>query len=276
MTVMRTVLSVNLNKVALLRNQRDLDLPSVVRTGKICLDAGAHGLTIHPRPDERHARPHDAHDLKALIEDERRSKPAGSHLELNIEGNPTPEFVALVRAVRPDQCTLVPDAPDARTSDNGWDVAAHGAHLKRIASTLHDDGIRVCVFMNPDLEQIGRVPETGADRIELYTEPFAKAHGGVQPMAHAGASAKAHDAAGIESVTRAYADAARKAQSLGLGVNAGHDLNLHNLGDFCRTVPGVLEVSIGHAITADALEMGWTNAVHAYLRALATAEGLSR
>ena len=263
-----TVLSVNLNKVALLRNQRDLDLPSVVRTGRICLDAGAHGLTIHPRPDERHARPHDAHDLKALLDDERRSSPA-SHFELNIEGNPTPEFVALVRAVRPEQCTLVPDAPDARTSDNGWDVIAHGAHLTRIVSMLHDDGIRVSVFMNPDVEQIGRVPATGADRIELYTEPYAKAH--------ASERAKAHASGDAESVTRTYASAARKAQSLGLGVNAGHDLNLHNLADFCRAVPNVLEVSIGHAITADALEMGWTNAIHAYLRALgASSTGSAR
>ena len=256
-----TVLSVNLNKVALLRNQRDLDLPSVVRTGRICLDAGAHGLTIHPRPDERHARPHDAHDLKALLDDRRRSSPAASPLELNIEGNPTPEFVALVRAVRPEQCTLVPDAPDARTSDNGWDVIANGAYLKQIVSTLHDDGIRVSVFMNPDIAQIERVPATGAERIELYTEPYARAHGGE----HA------------ESVTLAYEDAARKAQSLGLGVNAGHDLNLHNLADFCRSVPNVLEVSIGHAITADALEMGWKNAIRAYLRALEpSSEGTAR
>lgn len=272
MTAKRTVLSVNLNKVALLRNQRDLDLPNVVRTGKICLEAGAHGLTIHPRPDERHARPHDAHDLKALIEDERRSKPAASRLELNIEGNPTPEFVALVRAVRPDQCTLVPDAPDARTSDSGWNVIAHGHHLTRIVSMLHGDGIRVSVFMNPDLEQIERVPATGADRIELYTEPYAKAHAN----AHADVHANAHAIADADSVTGAYADAARKAQGLGLGVNAGHDLNLHNLGDFCRAVPGVLEVSIGHALTADALEMGWTNAIHAYLRALETSDGTSR
>ena len=269
-----TVLSVNLNKVALLRNQRDLDLPNVVRTGKICLDAGAHGLTIHPRPDQRHARAHDAHDLKALLDDERRSSPAASHLELNIEGNPTPEFMALVRAVRPEQCTLVPDAPDAKTSDNGWDVIAHGAHLTRIVSMLHDDGIRVSVFMNPDVGQIERVPATGADRIELYTEPYAKAHASARAKAGTSGLANAPQtpraSADAESVTLTYANAARKAQSLGLGVNAGHDLNLHNLNDFCRAVPDVLEVSIGHAITADALELGWTNAIHAYLHALET------
>ena len=245
-----TALSVNLNKVALLRNQRDLDLPSVVRTGRICLDAGAHGLTIHPRPDQRHARPHDAHDLKAVIDDERMRRP---HVELNIEGNPTAEFLALVRAVKPHQCTLVPDAPDARTSDNGWDVIAHGAHLRDIVSTLHGDGIRVSIFMNPDVAQIERVPATAADRIELYTEPYAKAWG----TANAGV------------VTQRYAEAARAAIRSGLGINAGHDLNLQNLGRFCRSVPSVLEVSIGHAITADALEMGWTAAVRAYLQVLA-------
>jgi pyridoxine 5-phosphate synthase len=247
-----TVLSVNLNKVALLRNQRDLDLPSVVKTAQICIDAGAHGLTIHPRPDQRHARPHDAHDLKALIDGKRRARGAATHLELNIEGNPTREFLELVRAVKPDQCTLVPDAPDARTSDNGWDVIAHGAHLAGIVSTLRGQGIRVSIFMNPDPAQIERVPATGAERIELYTEPYAKAWGTDR----------------IADVTRTYADAARTAQRLGLGVNAGHDLNLDNLGYFCEQVPSVLEVSIGHAITADALETGWTNAVRAYLRVL--------
>ena len=244
-----TVLSVNLNKVALLRNQRDLDLPNVVRTGQVCLDAGAHGLTVHPRPDQRHARPNDAHELKALIDDRSRTLRG---LELNIEGNPTDEFMTLVRAVKPQQCTLVPDAPDARTSDNGWDVIQHGDALRKIVSVLHGDGIRVSVFMNPDLAQIERVPETGADRIELYTEPYAKAWGTDR----------------IDRVTQMYAEAARKAQSIGLGVNAGHDLNLDNLGHFCRQVPAVLEVSIGHAITADALDMGWEAAVHAYLNVL--------
>lgn len=244
-----TFLSVNLNKVALLRNQRDLDLPSVVRTGKICLDAGAHGLTVHPRPDQRHARPHDVHDLSALIRDESRAHPG---LELNIEGNPTPDFLALVRAVKPHQCTLVPDAPDARTSDNGWDVIRNGEALREIVSMLRGDGIRVSIFMNPDVAQIERVPATGAERIELYTEPYAKAWGTLQS----------------ERVTQQYAEAARTAQSLGLGVNAGHDLNLDNLGNFCRKVPSILEVSIGHAITADALDMGWDTAVREYLKVL--------
>jgi pyridoxine 5-phosphate synthase len=249
-----TVLSVNLNKVALLRNQRDLDLPNVVRTGKICLDAGAHGLTVHPRPDQRHARPHDAFELAELIRAEGRQRPG---LELNIEGNPFPEFLELVCAVRPQQCTLVPDAPDARTSDQGWDVQREGEHLRGVVARLHALGIRVSVFMNPDIPQIERVPATGADRIELYTEPYARAW----------------DTASLPAMTSRYADAARRAQALGLGVNAGHDLNLHNLGHFCGAVPGVLEVSIGHAITADALELGWSGAVRAYLKVL---EGESR
>jgi pyridoxine 5-phosphate synthase len=247
-TVM-TVLSVNLNKVALLRNQRDLEIPDVVRSGELCLDAGAHGLTLHPRPDQRHALPRDVHALATLIRSRRQQKPG---LELNVEGNPFPDFLELVTAVKPDQCTLVPDAPNARTSDQGWDVAREGDRLGDIVETLHRHGIRVSVFMNPDVSQIERVPATGADRIELYTEPYAKAFGTPQRA----------------RVTEQYATAARRAQQLGLGVNAGHDLNLANLGHFCKSVPNVLEVSIGHAITADALELGWSAAVRAYLTVL--------
>ena len=244
-----TVLSVNLNKVALLRNQRDLDFPNVVRTGKVCLDAGAHGLTVHPRPDQRHARPRDAFELAELVRAESEHRPG---LELNIEGNPFPDFLELVYAVRPHQCTLVPDDPAARTSDHGWDVKREGENLRTVVAGLHQRGIRVSLFMNPDIPQIERVLATGADRIELYTEPYARAWG----------------AANLEAMTGEYAAAARRAQALGLGVNAGHDLNLDNLGHFCRSVPGVLEVSIGHAITADALDMGWTKAVRAYLKVL--------
>src|SRR5258706_10191085 len=244
-----TALSVNLNKVALLRNQRDLEIPDVVKSGSLCLDAGAHGLTLHPRPDERHALPRDCHALAALIRERSRARPGP---ELNLEGNPFPDFIELVSAVKPHQCTLVPDAPNARTSDQGWDVAKDGARLTAIVEQLHALGIRVSVFMDPDLSQIERVPATGADRIELYTEPYAKSWGTPD----------------LERVTGEYAAAARRAQQLGLGVNAGHDLNLANLGHFCREVPGVLEVSIGHAITADALEMGWTAAVKAYLARL--------
>ncbi len=250
----RTALSVNLNKVALLRNQRDLEIPDVVKNGALCLDAGAHGLTLHPRPDLRHALPRDVRALSDLIHARRRERPG---LELNVEGNPLPEFVQLVTSVKPDQCTLVPDAPDARTSSEGWDVASEGARLKDIVQSLHAMGIRVSLFMEPDLAQIERVPETGADRIELYTEPYASAYGKPQQA----------------EMTAQYVASARRAQALGLGVNAGHDLNLANLGHFCRTVPNVLEVSIGHAITADALELGWTAAVKAYLAAI---EGAGR
>jgi pyridoxine 5-phosphate synthase len=251
-TVM-TVLSVNLNKVALLRNQRDLEIPDVVRTGAICLEAGAHGLTLHPRPDQRHALPRDCYALSELIRDRRREKP---ELELNLEGNPTEgDFLELVSAVKPDQCTLVPDLPGARTSNRGWDVAKEGGRLRDIVARLKGHGIRVSVFMNPDVAQIERVPATGADRIELYTEPYAKSMGGRE----------------LERIVEQYAASARRAQELGLGVNAGHDLNLANLGYFCSHVPNVLEVSIGHAITADALELGWRDAVKAYLTVLESA-----
>jgi len=247
-----TVLSVNLNKVALLRNQRDLEIPSVVRAGELCLDAGAHGLTLHPRPDRRHALPRDVLALRDLIASRAPTRPG---LELNVEGNPFPDFLALVKEARPHQCTLVPDSPDARTSDHGWDVARDGARLTDIIGMLHDLGIRVSVFMDPDPGQIERVPATGADRIELYTEPYATAW----------------DTPERDRMTARYRDAAALASGIGLGVNAGHDLNLANLGHFCRVVPNVLEVSIGHAITADALEMGWTRAVGAYLDVLRAA-----
>jgi pyridoxine 5-phosphate synthase len=247
-----TALSVNLNKVALLRNQRDLEIPDVVKSGTLCLDAGAHGLTLHPRPDRRHALPRDCVALSELIRSRRHDR-AG--IEFNIEGNPMPEFLELVASVKPDQCTLVPDSPDARTSSEGWDVASEGERLREIIQSLHALGIRVSVFMEPDLPQIERVPHIGADRIELYTEPYSRAYGTPDQA----------------SMTDLYAAAARRAQELGLGVNAGHDLNLANLGHFCRAVPNVLEVSIGHAITADALELGWTGAVKAYLAAIASA-----
>ncbi|MEO7760783.1 MAG: pyridoxine 5'-phosphate synthase [Casimicrobiaceae bacterium] len=244
-----TVLSVNLNKVALLRNQRDLEMPDVVKTGVKCLDAGAHGLTLHPRPDERHALPRDVLALAGLIRERCADQP---WVEFNVEGNPFPEFLELVTAAMPHQCTLVPDAHNARTSDQGWNVANDGDRIRRIVEKLHGLGIRVSVFMDPDIEQIELVSATGADRIELYTEPYAKAWGTSEQ----------------ERVTAHYAQAALRAQQMGLGVNAGHDLNLANLGHFCRMVPNVLEVSIGHAITADALDMGWTAAVKAYVAQL--------
>ena len=237
-------LSVNLNKVALLRNARAGAVPSVRRCAEACLDAGAHGITVHPRPDGRHTRPGDVHELAALL----RERPG---VELNVEGNPFPEFLALVHAARPDQCTLVPDAPSALTSDHGWDVAAHGDRLRPIIADLRARGIRVSLFVDADAAQVEAAAQVGADRVELFTGPYAHAHG----------TAKAPE------VFASYARAAERAVALGVGVNAGHDLDLENLGAV-RTLPGLREVSIGHALVADALHLGLHAAVTAYLRAL--------
>ena len=237
-----TRLSVNLNKVALLRNARDIGIPSVMEAAQTCIEAGAHGITVHPRPDERHTRPSDVYDLAALLAD----VPA---VEYNIEGNPfVGPFMDLVRAVRPTQATLVPDDPGARTSDHGWDVAAHAERLRPVIEELKALGVRVSLFMDPDPDPIAHAALLGVDRIELYTEPYAKAHAN----------------GSFDDALAQYAHAAETAQALGLGVNAGHDLNLENLAAFC-TIPGILEVSIGHALTADALKMGLYAAVKAYL-----------
>ncbi|CAA9552771.1 Pyridoxine 5'-phosphate synthase [uncultured Synechococcales cyanobacterium] len=235
-----TNLSVNLNKVALLRNTRNIGIPSVIDAAKTCIKAGAHGITVHPRPDQRHIRTSDVYELAAMLT-----------VEFNIEGNPTPPFMELVRKVKPTQATLVPDAPEAFTSDHGWDLAKDSDYLKPIIQELHDLGVRVSLFMDPDLEQIQRAKEVRADRIELYTEPYATAF---------------RDG-NVDQIFPQYALAAQKAQEVGLGINAGHDLNLQNLGKFC-SIPGILEVSIGHALTADALEIGLFNAVKAYLNLL--------
>jgi pyridoxine 5-phosphate synthase len=240
-----TMLSVNLNKVALLRNVREGQLPSVSEAAAICLEAGAGGITLHPRPDQRHARPGDVRELSSLV----RSIPGA---ELNIEGYPYPEFIDLVCETRPAQCTLVPDSPDALTSDHGWDLAENGARLRPLITALRAAGTRVSLFMEPDAEQIGRAKATGADRIELYTEPYARAYG----------------TADEDAQLELFSTAARYAQSLGLGVNAGHDLNLQNLGPFQRAVPQLLEVSIGHALISSSLEFGLTAAVRAYLEVL--------
>ncbi len=241
-----TRLSVNLNKVAMLRNARPLAIPSVVKMGEISIAAGAHGLTVHPRPDERHIRRTDVYDLAKLL----KNHPT---IEYNIEGNPLEApFMDIMREVKPDQCTLVPDDPTQNTSDHGWDVIKDASKLKPIIDELNALGCRVSLFMDPVIEQIKRVPELGCDRIELYTEPYATAH-------RAGN--------GDESF-EIYRLAAECAQSVGLGVNGGHDLNLDNLPKF-KEIPNLLEVSIGHALTADALEMGYGNAIKAYLKALA-------
>jgi pyridoxine 5-phosphate synthase len=245
-----TKLSVNVNKVALLRNAREGGVPDVVAIALAAIEAGAHGITVHPRPDLRHIRPQDVRDIAAAID-----------VEFNIEGNPFsppgagyPGFLALVREVRPAQATLVPDSVDQLTSDHGWAVAASRAHLAPVIDELKTLGCRVSLFMDCGTQELELVRGLGADRIELYTEDYARAHA-------AGASAR-------DAALAAYAATARQAQSLGLGVNAGHDLNLHNLRDFCASVPDVREVSIGQALVADALMLGLPATVRRYLACL--------
>lgn len=239
-----TRLSVNVNKVALLRNTRTIGIPSVTRAAQICIDAGAYGITVHPRPDERHIRPSDVYELNALV----------TNVEFNIEGNPFEAgYLDIVRAVRPTQCTLVPDSPAAFTSDHGWNLSKDGDRLKPVIQELKALGSRVSLFMDYDSDEIPCAAQAGADRIELYTEPYATAF---------------RENEKLEEVFEGYAKAAAAAQEAGLGVNAGHDLNLENLGGFC-SIPGVLEVSIGHALIGEALEMGMANTVKAYLDILA-------
>jgi pyridoxine 5-phosphate synthase len=240
-----TKLSVNLNKVALLRNSRALGIPSVVRAATIALDAGAHGITVHPRPDGRHIRTQDVYELAQLLK-------ARPDAEFNIEGNPFHAVLGLVREVRPQQCTLVPDDPAAFTSDHGWDLRRDGARLKPVIAGLTALGIRVSLFMDPLPEAMAEARNIGADRVELYTEPYASAFG----------------TAAEKAELARYAAAAQAAQQAGLGVNAGHDLNQDNLPRFLSAVPGVLEVSIGHALIADALECGLAQTVRDYLAAV--------
>ncbi|MCU0535218.1 MAG: pyridoxine 5'-phosphate synthase [Hydrococcus sp. Prado102] len=236
-----TNLSVNLNKVALVRNTRNLEIPSVTKAAKICMEAGAHGITVHPRPDERHIRPSDVYALAEIVT-----------VEFNIEGNPfQPPFMEIVRRVKPTQCTLVPDAPDTFTSDSGWNLKEDKERLLPIIQELKSLGIRVSLFMDAEPTQMQHAKEIGSDRVELYTEPYAAAF----------------EKGNVDEVFPNYAIAAQAAQSVGLGVNAGHDLNLHNLKKFC-SIPNILEVSIGHALIADALEMGLSAAVKAYLQIL--------
>ena len=236
-----TRLSINLNKIALLRNARGSDYPNLLHMARRALAVGVHGITVHPRPDQRHIRFDDVPVLAELCAQY-------ADIEFNIEGNPTAEFLDLVLASRPDQCTLVPDDPGQLTSDHGWDLAGDISSLKEAIATLKDAGIRVSVFMDPDPEQIDRVPDTGADRIELYTESYAR-------------SSKDGD---VTELTR-FADAARRAAQLSIGVNAGHDLNLFNLGPFLQQVPNVLEVSIGHAIMVESFDHGFEGALSRYL-----------
>lgn len=234
-------LSVNLNKIATLRNARGGERPSVVQAARTCIEAGCHGITVHPRPDGRHIRRQDVFDLAAMLT-----------VEFNIEGYPAPEFLDIVCQVRPAQCTLVPDPPNVLTSNAGWNLHGEVAWLHDVLKRLHDHGVRVSLFLEPDTDQVQRARDIGADRIELYTERYAK-------MFHTPER---------ERVLDLYYNAALTAQNVGLGLNAGHDLDLDNLSFFARRIPGLLEVSIGHALISDALEMGLRQAVKAYLRAL--------
>jgi pyridoxine 5-phosphate synthase len=243
-----TKLSVNLNKVALLRNTRPLGIPSVTGCAKIALDAGAHGITVHPRPDGRHIRTHDVHELAALL----KSYEAA---EFNIEGNPFENALDLVRAVRPHQFTMVPDDPAQSTSDHGWNLERDGARLQPLIAQVKALGVRVSLFMDADPRTIGAAAKIGADRVELYTEPYARAF----------------ETAAENDVLAPYIAAARVAAAARLGINAGHDLNQQNLPRFLSAVPGVLEVSIGHALTADALHDGLAQTVRNYLAAIGRA-----
>ena len=240
-----TRLSANLNKVALLRNTRTIGIPNVVRAARTALGAGAHGITVHPRPDGRHVRADDVRDLANVV----REHPGA---EFNIEGNPFHGLLEFVRSARPAQCTLVPDETGAFTSDHGWDFDKDAGRLRPVMAELETLGVRVSLFMDPAPEAMKAAADLGADRVELYTEPYARAFGGT----------------GQDAALRRYAKAARAAQAAGLGVNAGHDLNLDNLPVFLKEVPDVLEVSIGHALIADALELGLGEAVRRYLEAI--------
>jgi len=237
-----TALSVNLNKVALLRNTRALGIPSVIRAATVALEAGAQGITIHPRPDERHIRAGDVHELAALMK-------AWPQAEFNIEGNPFHNLMPFVREVRPHQCTFVPDEANQATSDHGWRFPQDAAHLAPVIAEARALGVRVSLFMDPTPEAMRAAREVGADRVELYTESYARAHGTPRQT----------------EVLAGFAAAAAAARREGLGVNAGHDLNRANLADFLRAVPAVEEVSIGHALIADALELGLAATVRAYL-----------
>ena len=239
-----TKLSVNLNKVALLRNARRSGSPDIAQAARLCIAAGAQGLTLHPRPDERHAKPVDVEMVAELL----RSEPT---IELNVEGNPLHTLLPIVRRVRPTQCTLVPDDAGARTSDHGWDLERDGERLRPVVAELKEQRIRVSLFIEAGSCDLEIARDIGADRVELYTEAYAAAY----------------DTANSETVFERYADTARRAQALGLGVNAGHDLSLENLGKFC-TIPGIEEVSIGHALIGDALMLGLGGAVLAYLARL--------
>jgi len=235
-----TKLSVNINKIATLRNARGGDVPSVVQVAVDAQRFGAQGITIHPRPDERHITRKDVADLKPVV-----------ITEFNIEGNPTPDFIKLVLATKPEQVTLVPDTPDAITSNAGWDTITHQSFLQEVISQFKDAGIRTSIFIDTDSKLIEGAKLTGADRVELYTEEFATQY----------------DLENKKAIVP-YIDSAKLALELGLGINAGHDLSLDNIEFFAKEIPGLDEVSIGHALIAEALYLGLENTIQMYLAKL--------
>lgn len=245
-----TALSVNVNLVAQIRNRRPLNFPSVTRLSELALQAGAHGITIHPRPDQRHIRTHDVFELSELMMQ-------WPQAEFNVEGNPQHNLMHLMRELAaqgmcPQQCTFVPDSADQATSDHGWRFPQDAVALRPLIAEVHALGARVSLFMDPEPQAMAAVCEVGADRVEIYTESYARAHGTEKQA----------------EVLAGYTATARAALVAGLGVNAGHDLNLLNLADFLTAVPGVQEVSIGHALMADAVELGLSATVKAYLRCI--------
>ncbi len=244
----QTALSVNLNKVALVRNTRHLGIPSVTRAATFCLQAGARGITVHPRPDERHIRAQDVHDLADLLK-------AWPDREFNIEGNPFHNLMGFVRELRPHQVTFVPDSEGQFTSDHGWNFPADAERLRPLIAEARALGVRVSLFMDAEPDQMAEAKAVGADRVELYTEPYAAAWHTPQR----------------EGQLQRFRVAAQAALDAGLGVNAGHDLNRENLTAFLRMVPGVSEVSIGHALIADALELGYSATITDYNRCIADA-----
>ena len=235
-----TKLSVNINKIATIRNARGGNIPNVLQSAIDCQRFGAEGITVHPRPDERHIRYQDVRDIKPII-----------NTEFNIEGYPSRKFLDLVIATKPDQVTLVPDAPDAITSNAGWDTIKNESLLRDIVDEMASNGIRTSIFIETDLKMIENAVKTGTDRIELYTESYADNY----PK-------------NKENAIAPFIQAAKKAVELNLGINAGHDLSLENLKYFAENIPGLLEVSIGHALISDALYFGLENTIQMYLRQL--------
>lgn len=235
-----TKLSVNINKIATLRNSRGGNIPNLLNVAKDCEAFGADGITVHPRPDERHIKYADVYDLVKIL-----------NTEFNIEGYPSEKFIQLVLATKPTQVTLVPDGPDVLTSNAGWDIKNNKSFLKDVISEFNKNNIRTSVFMDPDLDQIELINDISATRIELYTEDYAKGY-----------------SSNPKTAIQPYYEAAKLATAMNLGINAGHDLNLENLAFFAKHIPNLLEVSIGHALIADAIYLGLENTVQLYKRQL--------